>query len=37
MGWNLPGITMSSESLNNYFVITVKSRKTDEKIGFFEF
>ena len=37
LGWNLPGITMSSESLNNYFGITVKSRKNDEKFGFFEF
>ena len=35
LGWNLPGITMSSESLNNYFGITVKSRKNDEKFGFF--
>ena len=37
MGWNLPRITMSSESLHNYFRITVKSRKNDEKFGFFEF
>ena len=37
LGWNLPGITMSLESLHNYFVITVKSRKNDEKIGFFDF
>ena len=37
MGWNLPGITMSSESLHNYFRITVKSWKNHEKIGFFEF
>ena len=37
LGWNLPGITMSLESLHNYFVIRVKSRKNDEKIGFFEF
>ena len=37
LGWNLPGITMSLESLHNYFVITVKSRKNDEKLGFFEF
>ena len=37
LGWNLPGITMSSESLHNYFGITVKSRKNDEKIGFFDF
>ena len=36
LGWNLPGITMSLESLNNYFVITVKSRKNDEKFGFFD-
>ena len=37
VGWNLPGITMSLESLHNYFVITVKSRKNHEKLGFFEF
>ena len=37
LGWNLPGITMSLESLHNYFGITVKSRKNDEKFGFFEF
>ena len=37
LGINLPGITMSSESLHNYFGITVKSRKNDEKFGFFEF
>ena len=37
LGWNSPGITMSVESLHNYFVITVKSRKNDEKIGFFNF
>ena len=37
MGWNLPGITMSSESLHNYFRITVKSRKNDKKFGFLEF
>ena len=37
LGWNLPWITMSSESLHNYFGITVKSRKNDEKFGFFEF
>ena len=35
--WNLPGITMSLESLHNYFGITVKSRKNDEQFGFFEF
>ena len=35
--WNLPGITMSSESLHNYFGITVKSRKNNEKFGFFDF
>ena len=35
LGWNLPGITMSSESLHNYFGIAVKSRKNDEKCGFF--
>ena len=34
---NLPGITMSLESLHNYFGITVKSRKNDEKFDFFEF
>ena len=37
LGWNLPGITMSLKSLHNYFVITVKSRKNDEKIGFYDF
>ena len=37
LGWNLPGITMSLESLHNYFRITVKSRKNDEKFGFFDF
>ena len=37
LGWNLPGITMSLDSLHNYFVITVKSRKNDEKFGFSEF
>ena len=37
LGWNLPGITMSFESLHNYFGITVKSRKNDEQSGFFEF
>ena len=37
LAWNSPGITMSLESLHNYFVITVKSRKNDEKIGFFDF
>ena len=37
LGRNLPGITMSLESLHNYFGITVKSRKNDEKFGFFEF
>ena len=36
-GLNLPGITMSLKSLHNYFGITVKSRKNDEKFGFFEF
>ena len=35
--WNLPGITMSSESFHYYFEITVKSRKNDVEIGFFEF
>ena len=37
LGRNLPGIIMSLESLRNYFGITVKSRKNDEKFGFFEF
>ena len=37
LGWNSPGITMSLESLHNYFVITVKSRKNYEKVGFFNF
>ena len=37
LGWNLPGITMSLESLHNYFGITVKSRKNDKKFGLFEF
>ena len=37
LGRNLPGITMSLESLHNYFVNTVKSRKNDGKFGFFNF
>ena len=37
LGWNFPGMTMSLESLHNYFVITVKSRKNYKKFGFFEF
>ena len=37
LGWNLPEITMSLESLHNYFVITVKSRQNDKKFGFFDF
>ena len=37
IGWNLPGITMSLESLHNYFGITVKRRKNDEKFGFYKF
>ena len=37
LGWNLPGITMSSESLHNYFRITVKRRKNDEQFGFLNF
>ena len=37
LGWYLPGITMSSDSLHNYFGITVKRRKNEEKIGFFDF
>ena len=37
IGWNLPGRTRSLESLRHYFGITVKSRKNDEKFGFFEF
>ena len=36
-GWHLPGINMSLESLHNYFGNTVKSRKNDEKFGFFDF
>ena len=32
--WNLPGITMSLESLHNYFEITFKSRINGEKIDF---
>ena len=35
LGWKLPGITMSLESLHNYIMITVKCRKNDEKFGFF--
>ena len=35
--WNLPGIPMSLESLHNYFGITVKCQKNDDKFGFFEF
>ena len=35
LGWNLPGITMSSESLHNYFGIVVKTRKNVEKNRFF--
>ena len=37
LGWKIPGITMFSESLNNYFGITVKSRKNDKKFGVFNF
>ena len=37
LGWNLPGITMSLESLHIYFGITVKSRKNDKEFGFFDF
>ena len=37
LGWNLPGITMSLESLHNYHGITVKSRKNYEKFGSFDF
>ena len=37
LGWNLLGITMSLELFHNYFGITVKSRKNDEKFGFFDF
>ena len=37
IGWNLPGSNRSLESLRHYFGITVKSRKNDEKFGFFEF
>ena len=36
LGWNLPGIAMSSESLHNYFGITLKIRKNYEKFRFFE-
>ena len=37
LGWNLPGINMSSELLHNYSGIMVKSRKNDEKFDFFDF
>ena len=37
LGWNLPGIDMALDSLHNYFGVTVKSRKNNEKCGFFEF
>ena len=37
LGWNLPGITMSLESLHNYFGIPVKTRKNYKKFGFFDF
>ena len=37
LGWNLPEITTSLESLDNYFGITVKSRKNDEKFGNVDF
>ena len=37
LGRNLPGITMFSESLNKYFVITVKSRKNNQKFSFVKF
>ena len=35
--WNSLGITMLLESSYNYFGITVKRRKNDEKFGFFDF
>ena len=35
--WNSPGITMSLESLHNYFGITVKGWNNDKKFGLFEF
>ena len=34
LGWNLPGITMSLESLHNYFGIPVKNRKNYQKFSF---
>ena len=37
LGWNLPGIPMSLESFHDYFGDTVKIRKNDKKIGFFDF
>ena len=37
LGRNLPGITMSLESLHNFSGITVNSRKNHEKFGFFDF
>ena len=37
LGWNSPGITMSLDSLHNYYGITVKNRKNDETFGLFEF
>ena len=37
LAWNLPRINMSSESLHNYFGITVKRRKNYEKFGFLDF
>ena len=37
LGRNLPGITISLDSLHNYSGITVKSRKNNEKFGFSEF
>ena len=37
LGWNLLGITMPSESVHIYFGTTVKSRKNNEKFGFFDF
>ena len=37
LGWNAPGITKSLESFYNYFGITVKTRKNDEKFGLFDF
>ena len=37
LGWNLPRISMSLDSLHNYYGITYKNRKNDETFGFLEF